>query len=287
MRMLKRLFSSAVIMLLLAINCWAFGNQEDQSETFHDVSNLSIQSDAWDVLVQKSNNENSIRVEYLNYNSNAYEILTEDHNGQLTIDTVFSGNLFQRRSETPQMVISVPDSIALSIETDNGNITIAERVSGTMNVETKHGNIHIQETQADITCVSTEGNITVRGHRGYLQARSSTGDIRIDNAQGNFILENTSGHIEIDNCNASIDASNYSGDIRLHSYQAFEHAKLHSETGDISMELLGEIENFSFLAQSQGSEIHVFNRQGTSQISIGSGPVSIRLSSVTGYIRVY
>jgi len=120
--------------------------------------------------------------------------------------------------DTVDFIISVPEGMAITAQTDYGDISSSGKVG-------------------DSSLNTDFGNIDLSGARGNLEATSNSGDIAIENVRGediHIVLESNFGEIELSkSAGASVLAHSNSGAIYLLDVKASEQIDLSSDFGKL------------------------------------------------------
>jgi hypothetical protein len=203
----------------------------------------------------------------------------------------FSG--FIGRSPYADLHISVPDSVALDVQTASGDLKVdglradgsLSTVSGDIDLADSSGALQVSSTSGDIQMSGTfvgpkvetvSGEIILDGASGLLRARSISGDITLrDLRDAQLDLESTSGDIKVEGALAghlSSMISNISGDVQVRLPAASD-LKLDASTisGDLSSDL--ELRD----AQHERRSL-----SGT----LGAGQTTLTISTTSGDVEV-
>lgn len=113
-------------------------------------------------------------------------------NDQIQIIANYTG---KRSSDPPvHLEVSVPNNVALTIETDSSSIVIRE-YAGELEAASISGNIFVEDVHGDITLRSNRGNVEVQDSVGEISVVGNYGLLALDNAQGHIGVSTIMGNV--------------------------------------------------------------------------------------------
>jgi len=166
-------------------------------------------------------------------------------------------------SKAPELLVRVPESTSLSVETSTGNIVV-ETVSGGK------------------TVTSSTGNITVRSSRGNVEARSSTGNQRYDYVTGDIRGESGTGAIELTNVEGRAELRSTTGRLWGRNVRVTGDSRFRTSTGHVEMDFANPLEDFTLSLQSVTGLIEVDGTEARGRVQKGGGPLRITGQTTTG-----
>lgn len=165
-------------------------------------------------------------------------------------------------SGAPELILRVPESTVLSVETSAGSIVV-ETVSGAK------------------TLTSSSGSITVRSSRGNVETRSSTGGQRFDYVNGDIRAESGMGAIELTNVEGKAELQSTTGRLWGRNVRITGDSRFRTSTGRIDMDFANALEDFTFSLQSLTGLIEVGGTEARGRVHKGSGPLRITGQTTT------
>lgn len=127
---------------------------------------------------------------------------------------------FTGTSYVCNVILNVPDSIYLDLESSNGSITVEGSNIG-LNCKTSSDSINIQDTEGDANLTTSNGKIIVKNYYGEIYGKTSNGEINVDmvlSEKGKCILKTSNGAITLSipaTTSATIEASTSNGKIEI------------------------------------------------------------------------
>ena len=166
----------------------------------------------------------------------------------------------------PRMVIRVPSTTELDLETTTGEITV-ETVNGSKRLAT------------------TTGRIVVRSGKGDITARSTNGGHRFDYVEGNIRAQTTAGGIEVTNTTGLMDLRSSTGSLSGRDVKLTGTSQFETTTGRVEMDFTNPIEDLSFQLTSSSGKITLGETEVRGSVVQGAGPIRVRGRSTTGRQR--
>lgn len=279
---------TALLILLMEVSlCYGLGSGEAGDSQYNDVKYIRLQVPDWDIELSRSYLSNGVELHYADYDSNLYNFDLQKNGSDLIINITQKPGLHFFTARNPRLEISLPEFIDMDISSESGDIRLADRVSGKLKIRTSSGNVSGSDIQGNIEIRSISGDISFNSVQGDISVETSSGGIDIDNAQGELKLKSSSGHVVLRSSVATVDVQSVSGDIRFSQFEAFESASFSSNSGDINIELLGDLDQFNFLVRSSSGEIRLFNQRADKSLRAGNGAIPVSIATSSGDIRVY
>jgi hypothetical protein len=276
-----------LLFLILASNLHALGGTEELLEAYDNIDSVSLSVPDWDVELGRTHRSAGIELETSGYDRNLYQVDVSRRGSSLEIEVSVRPGLRIFTARNPRITLLLPENLDLSVRSGSGDITLEERVNGVIDIESSSGEIRGNELRGRINVRTGSGDIRFDEIQGELSVGTSSGDVRIERSEGLLSLESSSGSIELRSSLASVEAKSSSGDIRLYNFEVFDAARFASSSGDISIELLGDVQQFRFSARTASGDIRIFNQESDGRLEAGTGNIPIEISSGSGDIRVY
>lgn len=121
------------------------------------------------------------------------DLLVERRGEEVYVETVMGGGHGWSTNRRMDLVVSLPDSLAVEIIDKSGDLRV-ERVA-TAKIDDKSGNIVVDDV------------------RGSLEIEDKSGDIRIDHVVGDVRVDDKSGNVQVSNVSGDVIVYDKSGDI--------------------------------------------------------------------------
>ncbi len=285
-----RKFSLMLIIsiLFLSNTLSALGGTEIQDrQSFVNISSIEIIVPDWDVELTRGSEDSTVDLEIKPYDENTYDVSISQRADRLYIEVNAKPVLGILSSRYPGMMVSLPENMDIYVTSSSGDIRLETRVTGLIQLNTASGSVRAANPTGRINIETSSGDIRLDGFSGELQAETSSGDIRIDGGEGLLSLASSSGSIELRSSVAAIEAKNLSGDIRLYDFRVFDFARFTTNSGDVSLEVLGDPEDFSFFTRTNSGDIRIFNQSGNEILEAGSGAIPVTIVTGSGDIRIF
>ena len=220
--------------LLLAVAClYTYKLEKPETHTYPatGISALNAETHSGAISVTTST-DTVITVDVLRYAYGKNETDAE----QAIVNVVFSdtivGGELGVKAEMPSgsrpyganFTITAPESIALSLSTTNGSVSVANTV-GDLNASTTNGSVELTGTSGTASVSSTNGSLAVSVHSGGIEGKTTNGAVDCDlaalGATDSVGLATTNGKVTLllpENVSALIEATNTNGLITIYDY---------------------------------------------------------------------
>ena len=215
----------------------------------------------------------------------------------VSIEVEYDENYHGRQSTSTDLVIRVPSSSPLNVETISASITVSG-VRGALDLESVSGKIEVADMPEGLDVENVSGAISVDNAPDKADLASVSGSIRVGTALGALDAENVSGSILIESGTLSgADLETVSGDITCKAVPG--------PVGDIDMETMsGTITLFVDAGAVASFDFETFSGNIVNQIgpeprktskytpekelhfNTGTGGPSISLTSFSGTIKL-
>jgi hypothetical protein len=282
---------SRIILLILATlastSVAAMGNNENISGRYDGVESVVLRVPDWKVELGRTHLDNGVELETDGMDSGLYDIDIQQRRGELTVEVTVRPGLRLFTARSPKIILLLPESVNVDAESASGDIVMDARVNGVIDIRSASGEVSGADLRGTIHVRTASGDIRFDRVQGELSAISASGDIRIDQSEGLLSLESASGSIELRSSVANIEAKSNSGDIRLYNFEVFDSARFTTSSGDISIELMGDVDDFRFSARTVSGDIRIFNQRAQRSLEAGTGALMVEIISSSGDIRVY
>jgi len=221
----------------------------------------------------------------------------EVKDGGVSIEVEYDENYHGRQSTSTDLVIRVPSSSPLNVETISASIQVSG-VSGALDLASVSGKIEVADMPEGLDVENVSGSISVDNAPDKADLASVSGSIRIGTALGALDAENVSGSILIESGALSgADVETVSGNITCKAVPG--------PVGDIDMETMsGTITLFVDAGAVASFDLETFSGSIVNQIgpeprktskytpekelhfNTGTGGPSISLTSFSGTIKL-
>ncbi|WP_410513965.1 DUF4097 family beta strand repeat-containing protein [Paenibacillus sp. BR2-3] len=128
-----------------------------------------------------------------------WKVTTEGDTLVMTLDVEtnwLSSLQFGFYSESPHLNVSVPQDLAVEIDTSDGSIEALELQSG-LTAETSNGTMDLHDIAGGVKAHSSNGTLTAKNIQGGVELVSSNGAITLDNIDGSLSAKSSNGKITI------------------------------------------------------------------------------------------
>ncbi|BCJ36657.1 hypothetical protein Athai_41600 [Actinocatenispora thailandica] len=221
----------AFVVLLLAIGlAVTFGlrqamhpaHRADHSNTYHEVTRLSVDTDSADVRVRRGTGSAVTVASHLEWSSDTPKVTAAMHAGTLSVGTSpCRGTQFGIQICRIRITLTVPAALPATLRTDSGDLNISD-LSGSVDAKADSGNVKV---------VGLSGPLTVRADSGDIEADElSSKTVRFNANSGDATLRFVTAPSRVvgaaDSGNVTIELPNTSGgyDLALHADSGGVHA---------------------------------------------------------------
>ena len=273
-----------ILILLVAVSAtiiYSLGNGEtyDESETYRGVEKVDIFGETVDVEII-GGSSNSIDLELIQI-PESYTI-THTKNGSTLNIRVISGTTWFSGNIDPRMELSVPDSVDIDIENSTGDV-IVENIEGkNFNIVTSTGDIQLNDISTNINVKSTTGDMEFDKIDGDIKAKSSTGGQDYSNIFGDINAESSTGDKTLYDVKGKLDLTSSTGSITGKKVELTDDSNFRTSTGDINLDLINDMDDFSFDMTSSTGDIQIEESKGSGKLKFGNGSIKITAESSTG-----
>jgi hypothetical protein len=192
--------------------------------------------------------------------------VTHRRYGARLVVTVTGRSLFPPAGRY-EIHLSVNPDAATDIAVDTGEVTLSA-LGGTTHVRTDTGGVTLSDCYGEIDTITDTGRQEYSRTAGILNAESDTGRIVVDDHEGEFHLWTDTGRITGRDILVTGDST------------------VRSDTGEIDLDLLNELDDFTFDIESDTGVIAVGEVRGRGDVTQGSGPIRIKGKTDTGDVFI-
>ena len=191
-----------------------------------------------------------------------------------------------------ELILSVPDGLALEVETASGDVSIDDmqneidvtaasgdvemkRIGGTLAVHVASGDIDITDVAGNVKLVSASGDVKGRNIAGDCVINTTSGDIDLSGIDGDLELRSVTGDATIDGV-GSVEYNGMSGSGRFIDVRGGVSAS--AASGDLSLQLVpaGDFD-YTVRTSSGGIEVRF--------LSIMAGGYVLKATTTAGDIE--
>jgi DUF4097 and DUF4098 domain-containing protein YvlB len=215
----------------------------------------------------------------------------------VSIEVEYDENYHGRQSISTDLVIRMPSSSPLNVETISASIKVSG-VRAALDLESVSGKIEVEDMPESLDVENVSGSISVDSAPDNADLASVSGSIRVGTALGSLDAENVSGSILIESGTLSgADVETVSGNITCKAVPG--------PSGDIDMETMSgtitlfvdsdavasyDLETFSGSIENQigpaPRKTSKYTPEKELSFNTGSGGPSISLNSFSGTIKL-
>lgn len=262
----------------------AEGGEEIQQDSFTNVKEITVSVPEWDILLGPSNRDS--RVQLSDYNPRDYSIDMSKTGTRLSIDIRPKRSLRIFSTQQPKLSLTVPENVVLEIRSASGDIRLQEVITGELRVTTASGDMEGRGVSGSLEFSSASGDLDITGMQGDVSAKTSSGDIDIRRVEGLMSFESSSGDINIGEATGGLEAKTTSGDIRFDNLAVFQGGRFVSVSGDIELDVLGELAEYSIECRSTSGDIRVFDFRTEERLNAGEGATPLTAATTSGDISI-
>lgn len=275
----------AFFLMLPLSGLTAEGGEEIQQDRFTDIREISVSAPDWDILLGPSSRDARVRLS--DYQSRDYRIDIAQTGDRLTIE-IHQKRAFRIFSTgQPKLSVTVPENAMLEISTASGDIRLQEVITGELRVSSASGDMEGRGISGSLEFSSASGDLNLGGMQGDISAKTSSGDIQIRRVEGLMSFQSSSGEITIGEATGGLEAKTSSGDIRFENLSIFQGARFASVSGDIELDVLGTLSEYSIECKSTSGDIRVFDYRTEDRLNAGDGDVPLTAATTSGDISIY
>lgn len=273
--------------VIMSINGWDFEKlntvkYENNSYVINDnFSNILINSDTADIIIEKSiNNESKV----VCYEMKKVKHSVSVENDTLTIKVIDTRKWYEHIAinfSKPKITVYLPENeySSITINEKTGNIEIPNDFKfNSVDISCSTGDVCCNANATDsVKVVASTGDVSVKNTAvGLLDVKVSTGNVSVYNVEcdSSINIKVSTGNANLVDVNCSeLQISGSTGDTYLKSVKALEKISINVKTGDVKFD------------QSDAYEIYVKTSTGNVKGSILSNKV-FTAKSGTGKVNV-
>jgi hypothetical protein len=200
---------------------------------------------------------------------------------------------FIGRSPYVDLRISVPDGVALDVQTVSGDLR-AEGLRADGSLSTTSGDIDLADSSGALQVSSTSGDVQMSGAFAGPQVQTVSGDITLAGASGRLRASSISGDIALrDLRDAQLDLESTSGDIEVAgSLASGQESKVSNISGGVQARLTGAADlrlSASTVSGDLSSDLNLRDAQRERRSlsgTLGAGKTTLTISTTSGDIEV-
>ena len=179
-------------------------------------------------------------------------------------------------SENFYMEVSVPAYLILDLSTGGGNVSIKDKVNGSVEISTGGGNVSLSDVGNILSISTGGGNITVGNISDKVEISTGGGEVKVASALKNLEVSTGGGNITIGSIGGKAEISTGGGNISVGNVSS----GIEISTGGGNINLDGA--NGSIEVSTGGGNISLKNVKGSVEASTGSGNVELELDPIAG-----
>jgi DUF4097 and DUF4098 domain-containing protein YvlB len=224
------------------------------------------------------------------------DFYVDEEDGEVSIEVEYDEDYHGRQDEPTNLMIKMPASSPLSVETVSASITVSG-IDGWVDIETVSGKVHISGRPEALEIESVSGGVQVETAPSGTGIESVSGRIEIASAMGELDVENVSGTILVNGGRlGDADFETVSGSIECYAMPGDGDVDMETMSGTITLTVDPDAVASYELSTFSGSIKNDFGPEPkrTSKytpgkelsFSTGSGGPSISLTSFSGTINL-
>ena len=179
-------------------------------------------------------------------------------------------------SENFYMEVSVPAYLILDLSTGGGNVSIKDKVNGSVEISTGGGNVSLSDVGNILSISTGGGNISVGNISDKVEISTGGGEVKVTSALKNLEVSTGGGNITIGSIGGKAEISTGGGNISVGNVSS----GIEISTGGGNINLDGA--NGSIEVSTGGGNISLKNVKGSVEASTGSGNVELELDPIAG-----
>lgn len=189
-------------------------------------------------------------------------------------NTIYIENDFRNYGGDEDLIVTIPSDFNVDCNSNNGNVTIKNKLNGSLKVKTMSGDIRLNDVYGYTDLYTSGGDIQVKNLTGDVKLSTMGGDIRTGTINGQRIKISTSGgDISISELEGNSNIKTMGGFIKILKCKG----KADTETmgGDIAA---SNIEG-DFSGDTKGGNIDISSCTGDLNLTTMGGDIEVRKSS--------
>lgn len=194
------------------------------------------------------------------------------------VEVLFSNDQFSMATpgeDTPHMQIEYSSGGELKISVPLG-VSEPDRIE-----------LRVPASVDELKISTVSGDVHVLDRVGPLALTTASGDMRVDACDGDLEANSASGDILLSECRGDVKVSTASGDIDIGVDELCNSIQASSASGDISLRYPDSWDATVSFTTVSGDVDHDAAHVGRGSIRIGSGLAPVRVSTVSGDIRIH
>ena len=218
------------------------------------------------------------------------ELEMEERGNTVSVEYYGDRDGWGHHSRHLRFIINVPAKFNLDLATSGGDVTIEDKIIGTVEAATSGGDVEVEDidgtaelrtsggdisarnVKGEARMVTAGGDIEVGDVDGELQAKTAGGDIKVGRVTKNLEARTAGGDIIAEDVGGNVSASTAGGDIRIGKAEG--EASLKTAGGDIEiMSAKGEI-----TAKTAGGDVELEGIVGSVDGATAGGDIVVELT---------
>ena len=206
----------------------------------------------------------------------------DEDSGALSFQMVQNGNTLTISSgdyPNEDLVIDVPNSINLDLNTEGGDIVISGNLSGKIECSTSGGDIETKDITGKADLNTAGGEINTGKIDGDIKVNSGGGDLNIGTITGEADLNTGGGNVQVYNVNKKLKVRTGGGNVKAGDVGG--ELTVTTGGGNVTVEKVTGTAKVT----TGGGDVSVAGAAGKSEITTGGGNVSLK--NMSGGVECY
>ena len=175
-----------------------------------------------------------------------------------------------------KMEISIPEYMILDFSTGGGNITLKDKVNGSVGVSTGGGNVTMSDIGNVLSISTGGGNVSVGTVTDKAEISTGGGEVKVASALKKLEISTGGGNISVGSIGSNAEISTGGGNISIGNVSGS--VEISSGGGNIKLDgANGKVD-----VSTGGGNIKLRNINGSVDVSSGSGSIEVEIDPQIG-----
>lgn len=200
------------------------GHSKEANITYEDhlaltssgITTLVIDNGAGDIVIKGDEQTSEINVDAFIRTDNKDKVefsLERRGTKAYLIGSYQSGiNMWNGRSPSVDLTISMPENISVVIDDGSGDILL-NQIKSDVTIDDGSGSINVKNVKGDLAIEDGSGSIDINNIIGNIEVEDGSGNIEINEVTGKVVVDDNSGNLRVTNTGDTVVIEDGSGDI--------------------------------------------------------------------------